>query len=73
MPPSTKLCMLDQGRTLGWLQDGVSRREVGRRLGVSHSVIQGLQARFQATGLAAERPRSPRRNGLLEYYKVLEY
>ena len=60
MPPRTKLCMLDRGRALGWLQDGVSGREFGRRLGVSQSVIQRLQARFQATGSAAEHPRSGR-------------
>ncbi|KAK7097717.1 hypothetical protein V1264_004653 [Littorina saxatilis] len=60
MPPRTKLTTLDRGRALGWLQDGVSGREVSRRLGVSHSVIQWLHQRFQTTGSAVERPRSGR-------------
>lgn len=60
MPPRTKLSTLDRGRALGWLQNDISGREVSRRLGVSHSVIQRLQARFQATGSAEERPRSGR-------------
>ena len=58
MPPRTKLTTLDRGRALGWLQDGVSGREVSRRLGVSHSVIQRLQQRFQTTGSTDERPRT---------------
>lgn len=60
MPPRHRLSTLDRGRALGWLQDGTSGREVARRLGVSHSVIQRLQERFQATGSAEERPRSGR-------------
>ena len=60
MPARTKLSTLDRGRALGWLQDGISGRGVARRLGMSHSVIQRLQARFQVTGSADERPRSGR-------------
>ena len=60
MPPRRRLSALDQGRALGWLQDGISAREVGRRLGVSDSVIRRLRERFQATGSAEERARSGR-------------
>ena len=60
MPPRRKLSTLDRGRALGWLQDGISGREVARRLGVSKSVIQRLHQRYQATGRAEERPRSGR-------------
>nr|KAG5714667.1 hypothetical protein BaRGS_000155 [Batillaria attramentaria] len=60
MRPRQRLSTLDRGRALGWLQDGTSGREVARRLGVSHSVIQRLHERFQATGSADERPRSGR-------------
>lgn len=60
MPPRQRLSTLDQGRALGWLQDGVSGREVSRRLGVSHSVVQRLYERFQTTGTTDQRPRSGR-------------
>lgn len=60
MPPRRFLSTLQRGQALGWLQDGISFREVGRRLGVSHSVIQRLLERFQATGRADNRPRSGR-------------
>ena len=60
MPPQRRLSALDQGRALGWLQEGISAREVGRRLGVSDSVIRRLRERFQATGSAEERARSGR-------------
>ena len=60
MPPRRKLSALDQGRAMGWLQEGISAREVGRRLGVSDSVIRRLRDRFQATGSAEERARSGR-------------
>ena len=56
-----KLSAVDCGRALGWLQDGVSQREVSRRLRVSLSVIQRLLERLQATGSTEERPRSGRR------------
>ena len=55
-----KLTAVDRGRALGWVQDGVSQREVARRLRVSLSVIQRLLQRFQATGNTEERPRSGR-------------
>lgn len=60
MPPRQRLATVDCGRAIGWLEDGISGREVARRLGVSHSVIQRLHERFQATGSADARPRSGR-------------
>ena len=60
MPPRRKLGEADRGRALAWIQEGVAVREIGRRLGVTHSVIQRLQTRFLTTGLVAEAPRSGR-------------
>ena len=60
MPQRRQLCALDRGRALAWLQEGISMREVGRRLGVSHSVVSRLQERVNATGSADVRPRSGR-------------
>lgn len=60
MPPRTKLSTLDRGRALAWMDEGISMREVGRRLGVSMSVIQRLHERFRTTGSTDERPRSGR-------------
>ena len=44
---------------MAWLQEGVGVREVGRRLQVTHSVIQRLRDRFNNTGSVLE----PRRLG----------
>ena len=60
MPPRRLLTPVEQGRALAWLDDGISGREVGRRLRVSHSVIQRLLARFQQTGRVERRPSSGR-------------
>ena len=60
MPPRRKLSDVDRGRALAWFQDGVSKREVSRRLQVSISVIVRLIQRFTATGRVQERPRSGR-------------
>ena len=60
MPPRRRLSEVDSGRALAWLEDGISGREVARRLGVTHSVIQRLQERFQATGSTEQRHRSGR-------------
>ena len=43
---------------MAWLQEGVGVREVGRRLQVTHSVIQRLRDRFNNTGSVLE-PRRP--------------
>jgi len=59
MPPRRRLSDADRGRALGWLQEGVTLREVGNRLGVTHSVIQRLRDRFNNTGSVQE----PRRSG----------
>jgi transposase len=58
MPPRRKLSTQDLGHALGWLQDGISRRNVARRLKVSHSAIQRFHQRFQDPGRVEERPRS---------------
>ena len=60
MPPRRKLSTMDRGRAVGWHQEGISAREIARRLGVSDSVIRRLLERFQATGSTDERPRSGR-------------
>ena len=63
MPPRRKLSILDRGRALAWLNDGVtvSMREVARRLQVSSSVVHRLQERFRATTeRQTERPRPGR-------------
>ena len=51
---------MDRGRALGWHQEGISAREIAKRLGVSDSVIRLLLERFQATGSTDERPSSGR-------------
>jgi transposase len=58
MPPRRKLSTQDCGHALGWLQDGISGRNVARRLGVSHSTIQRFHQRFQDPGRVEERLRS---------------
>ncbi|KAK7106404.1 hypothetical protein V1264_017665 [Littorina saxatilis] len=60
MPPRRKVTTFNKARAIAWLQDGVSKREVGRRLGVSHSVVVRLHQKFQATNNVLERPRSGR-------------
>jgi len=60
MPPRRKLSDTNRGRALAWIQDGIAIREVARRLGVSHSVIQRLRDRVHATGRVAERHRTGR-------------
>ncbi|KAK7093882.1 hypothetical protein V1264_007565 [Littorina saxatilis] len=60
MPPRRKVTTFNKARAIAWLQDGVSKREVGRRLGVSHYVVVRLHQKFQATNSVLERPRSGR-------------
>ena len=60
MPPRRKLSTLNRGLAVGWHQEGISGREIARRLRVKHAVIQRLLERFQATGSTDERPRSGR-------------
>ncbi|KAK7113855.1 hypothetical protein V1264_000017 [Littorina saxatilis] len=60
MPPRRKVTTFNKARAIAWLQDSVSKREVGRRLGVSHSVVVRLHQKFQATNSVLERPRSGR-------------
>ncbi|KAK7099879.1 hypothetical protein V1264_022923 [Littorina saxatilis] len=59
MPPRRRLSDADRGKAVAWLQEGVAVREVGRRLQVTHSVIQRLRDRFNNTGSVQE----PRRAG----------
>ena len=56
MPPRCKLSILDSGQALAWLNDGVSMREVVRRLQESYSVVQQLQERLHATGRGTGTP-----------------
>lgn len=58
MPSRRKLSTFNQRRAIAWLQDGISKCEVARRLAVSHSVIVRLNQRFLATTDVQERPRS---------------
>ena len=60
MPPRRHLNLIDRGRALAWLQEGIRLREIAARLGCSHSVIVRLRQRFQATGSVVTRPRSGR-------------
>ena len=60
MPARQRLTPDERGRALGWLDNGLSEREVARRLQRSHSVVQRLRERFRTTGSTAERPRSGR-------------
>ena len=60
MPPRRKLSNFDRARAVAWFQDGVTKREVARRLQVSISVIVRLIQRYIATGRVQERRRSGR-------------
>ena len=60
MPPRHRLSDTDRGRAIAWLQDGVGLREIGRRLGVHHAIIQRLRDRFNATGSTVERRQTGR-------------
>lgn len=62
MPPRRRLSDAERGMAIAWLQEGVAVREVGRRLRVTHSVIQRLRDRFNTTGRVQEphRPGRPR-------------
>ena len=55
-----KLSLLDRGTAMGWINNGLSLREISRRLQVSVSVISRLRQRFLATGGFEERPRTGR-------------
>ncbi|KAK7099179.1 hypothetical protein V1264_012550 [Littorina saxatilis] len=73
MPPRRKLNEFEKGRAVAWFQDGVTKREVARRLHVSISVIVRLIQRFTATGRVQERCRpgrpkktTPREDRLIE-------
>lgn len=52
--------MEEAAQAIGLLNAGLSLREVGRRLNVSHSVISRLRERHQQTGSVKQRPRSGR-------------
>ena len=63
MPPRRKLSDAERGMAIAWLQEGVAVREVGRRLRVTHSVIQRLRDRYNNHGRVQEarRPGRPRK------------
>ncbi|KAK7091283.1 hypothetical protein V1264_008987 [Littorina saxatilis] len=60
MPPRLHLNLVDRGRVLAWVQEGIRLREIAARLGCSHSIIVRLRQRFLATGSVETRPRSGR-------------
>ena len=60
MPPRRKWSNFDRARAVAWFQDGVTKREMVRRLQVSISVIVRLIQRYTATGRVQERRRSGR-------------
>lgn len=60
MPPRRQLAAENRGQALAWLDEGISGREVSRRLGVGHSVVQRLWERFQTTESVDHRSRSGR-------------
>ena len=55
MPARRRMTAEHQGRALALLDEGIGVREVSRRLQVSHSTIQRLRDRFNATGSIQER------------------
>ena len=57
MLPRQRLTDFERGQASAWLQDHVSKREVVRRLGVSHSVMWKLNQRFLTTRRVQERHR----------------
>ena len=74
MPPRRKLSNFDWARAVAWFQDGVTKREVARRLQVSISVIVRLIQCYIATGRVQKRRRSgrpkktnPREDRLIEH------
>ncbi|KAK7098565.1 hypothetical protein V1264_002829 [Littorina saxatilis] len=68
MPPRRKVITFNKARAIAWLQDGVSKREVGRRHGVSHSVVVRLHQKFQATNRRFWR--GPGQDGLRRQHSV---
>ena len=54
MPPRRKLSTFDKIRAIAWIQDGIAKAEVARRLGVHHSVIVRLTQRFRETNSIEE-------------------
>ena len=60
MPPKRRQTVMQQGRDLGWLEEGISEWEVSRGFRSTHSVIRRLQKRLRAQGNAEQRPRSGR-------------
>ena len=55
-----RLSDTERGRALALLNEGYGVVEVGRRLGVTWSVIGRLRDRFNQTGTVRERQRSGR-------------
>ena len=60
MPPRRSLDTSQRMRAIAWVESGLSVREVARRLAVSHSTIQRILERFQATGSVEDRHRPGR-------------
>ena len=60
MSSRRRLTDYQRGRAMALLDEGFGQREVARRLGVSHSVVQRLHHRFIETGAVQERLRCGR-------------
>ncbi|XP_067685266.1 uncharacterized protein [Haliotis asinina] len=60
MPNRRHLSIEEAAEAIGLVNAGLSYREVGRRLLVSHSVVSRLRERHQQTGTVKERARSGR-------------
>ena len=44
-PPQGEMSDFDKGRIVGWHDEGVSKREIGRRLGRNESTIRAFLKR----------------------------
>ena len=58
IPPRRKLSTFDQTRVIAWIQDGVAKTEVARRLHVHLSIIVRLHHRFLDTNSVKEMAQS---------------
>ena len=52
------LTVEEASRAIGFLQTGLSQRQVGAQFNVSHTVIRRLWTRYQQTNSVQRRPKS---------------
>jgi transposase len=60
MPMRRHLTVEEASRAIGFLQTGLSQRQVGAQFNVSHTVIGRLWTRYQQTNSVQRRPKSGR-------------